>query len=504
MPNPIFQGISNYDSIGVGLLADSAQNLYVDVNYWAGTSLAVPTNWGTAASGHVIGTNSELFVGNNAVSGSNPVPISATTAANTKTNPIFSQLADGTNDAILGAFGTAPATSIFALAVEAALVANVSGTPTALTATGSSLNVNITGGSSAGTQYTDETAESAGAFTGTVAMLYNGTDVVGLRGDSNNDLYVRMNDGTHAITAAISAWGTAPTGTFVEGVNANLFIGGVIASSAASGIQLVGISGHSGVTLDAVLGATKPANVLQVGGNDGTNAYAVPLASGGGSVVVSGTVSIGAGPFTVVGNLTNNNAAPSTTNLGVLPAVAESAPVSYTVGDQVLTTVTLGGSTRVMDAVDANASSINFFATANSAAGVSISTAQPIISIQTTSASTIYRLRGIDVMALNGAAALFQLWRTPAAHSANLSGASFSAITGTNMQVDTSATNLTTTNSTLVDAGFVAEQKARDKGIMIYIAPGADGDILSLVLTSTSGSSLVAGAFQWSEQAAAL
>jgi hypothetical protein len=33
-----------------------------------------------------------------------------------------------------------------------------------LTATGSSLNVNITGGGSGGTQYTDGTAESAGAF----------------------------------------------------------------------------------------------------------------------------------------------------------------------------------------------------------------------------------------------------------------------------------------------------------------------------------------------------
>ena len=52
------------------------------------------------------------------------------------------------------------------------------------------------------------------------------------------------------------------------------------------------IVGHAGAVLDAVLGATKPPNVLQVGGNDGTNAYAVPLASGGASVVVSGSVSV--------------------------------------------------------------------------------------------------------------------------------------------------------------------------------------------------------------------
>ena len=50
------------------------------------------------------------------------------------------------------------------------------------------------------------------------------------------------------------------------------------------------IEGHAGGVLDAVVGATKPANVLQVGGNDGTNAYAIPMASGGASVIVSGTV----------------------------------------------------------------------------------------------------------------------------------------------------------------------------------------------------------------------
>jgi hypothetical protein len=73
-------------------------------------------------------------------------------------------------------------------------------------------------------------------------------------------------------------------------------VGGANTATAASGVQKVGIvGGATGVTLDAVLGATKPANVLQVGGNDGTNAYALPLASGGGSAVISGAVS-----FTVI------------------------------------------------------------------------------------------------------------------------------------------------------------------------------------------------------------
>ena len=63
--------------------------------------------------------------------------------------------------------------------------------------------------------------------------------------------------------------------------------------------------------MDAVLGATKPANVLQVGGNDGTNAYGIPLASGGGSVVVSGTLT-GATTNTITNVAAVVNAANST------------------------------------------------------------------------------------------------------------------------------------------------------------------------------------------------
>lgn len=52
------------------------------------------------------------------------------------------------------------------------------------------------------------------------------------------------------------------------------------------------IVGAAGDTLDAALASGKPANALQVGGNDGTNLYGIPLASGGVSVLVSGTATI--------------------------------------------------------------------------------------------------------------------------------------------------------------------------------------------------------------------
>ena len=66
-------------------------------------------------------------------------------------------------------------------------------------------HVIVDSGGGGGTQYTDETAESAGAFIGTVALLYNGTDVVGLRGDSSNNLYVNLHTAIPAGTNLIGA-----------------------------------------------------------------------------------------------------------------------------------------------------------------------------------------------------------------------------------------------------------------------------------------------------------
>lgn len=62
----------------------------------------------------------------------------------------------------------------------------------------------------------------------------------------------------------------------------------------------VKITGNIGGLLDAVLGAAKPANVLQVGGNDGTNSYAVPLSSGGTASLVTGLGSAGSATAGVV------------------------------------------------------------------------------------------------------------------------------------------------------------------------------------------------------------
>lgn len=59
------------------------------------------------------------------------------------------------------------------------------------------------------------------------------------------------------------------------------------------------------------------------------------------------TVSPSGGTMTVKGNLTNNNAAPTTNNVGVLPALANAAQPTYTEGDQVLASTNLKGATRI-------------------------------------------------------------------------------------------------------------------------------------------------------------
>jgi hypothetical protein len=85
------------------------------------------------------------------------------------------------------------------------------------------------------TQYTDQTPETAGAFLLTVAGLYNGTEVVGLRGDSSNNLYVdlhtaiptgsnligqvEISNGTQVIGIAGTPLRIDPVGTTVQPVS---------------------------------------------------------------------------------------------------------------------------------------------------------------------------------------------------------------------------------------------------------------------------------------------
>src|SRR5208283_3039748 len=188
---------------------------------------------------------------------------------------------------------------------------------TALAATGTSLNVNITGGSMTVAGNLTNNNAAPNAFNLGVLPAIAETAYATITYTAGNqvlpvvDLHGAMNVDWQALAGTAlggpTLWGTAPTGEQVQGVNAYCV--------------------------------------------QGTSPWVVSLASttitGTVAVTQSGiwTVQQGGAPWTFVGALTNNNAAPAATNIGVLPALAETAynTITYTTGDQVLPVTDLHG-----------------------------------------------------------------------------------------------------------------------------------------------------------------
>ena len=104
------------------------------------------------------------------------------------------------------------------------------------------------------------------------------------------------NTGTFVVQATLAAETTKVIGTVNQGTSPWVISGAVTTSGTVTAtlnaettkvIGTIRVIGNIGGVMDTTLGSTKPANVLQVGGNDGTNAYALPLASGGGKLLVT-------------------------------------------------------------------------------------------------------------------------------------------------------------------------------------------------------------------------
>jgi hypothetical protein len=278
----------------------------------ASTSLGATavTNFGTApAAAAVPGVNASLFQG---------------TAAISNSNPLFTSLTDGT-------------TKVTVIASTAALKTDMSSQAgTAIT------TVPVAFGS--GTPSGNAPGVNASLFVGTTAVSASAPVPISATAAANtktNPIFANISDGTNQLTAALSPWGTAPTGTEVQGVNANLFVSGTIATAASSGVLKVGISGATGVTIDAAQNAAAPANTLSVGGV--YNSTLPTITSGNLTALQTDSH----GQLIVTGSLTTNNAAPAATNIGVLPAIANAAVQSYTEGNQVLLSVDTNGQLRV-------------------------------------------------------------------------------------------------------------------------------------------------------------
>lgn len=196
------------------------------------------------------------------------------------------------------------------------------------------------GGSSSGgggTVTQGTAAAGSGAWPVTVT---NTSDTVVKPGDSVNNA-VRVN-----VVAGAAAGGTSSSfGAAVPGT------GTAAGQSDGTNMQLPRVfDGDSGAGTQYVSGSIlrKSASGGTVEAGTSTDPLRVDP-TGTTTQPVSGTVTITpSGTQTVAGNLTTNNAAPSGTLLGAMPAIANAAAPTLTEGRLVLHSVDLGGSLRTV------------------------------------------------------------------------------------------------------------------------------------------------------------
>jgi hypothetical protein len=231
-----------------------------------------------------------------------------------------------------------------------------------------------------GTQYVDGTAESIGAFTGTVAFGYNGTDVVGLRMDASDNLLVNLNtpipagtnligqievsDGTNVLftnthagyvqfpsAQAVTLASTTITGnvSVTQAAASNPWIvagGGTAGAPGTAVLTVQGIGSGTPIPVSGSVSVTFPVSpIVWIEGSTGValdSAAGTPNAQ---AITIQGNASGVSVP--VAGKLTHNNAAPAATQIGVLPGLANVVAPAYSEGDQVLLSTDLSGNLRI-------------------------------------------------------------------------------------------------------------------------------------------------------------
>jgi hypothetical protein len=163
----------------------------VNASLFSGTTaLGTPNTFGvTAPTGNALGVNSSLFVGTALVATAAPVPISATIAQQTKTNPLFAAPTDGTNviTAAISALGTAPTGTEVETVQQVAIPFTSGGLTTAISqALTTTINVKATPGQIYGYAYSNPNA--------TVAYVeyYNTATTPGTIGATTNLVYEMM------------------------------------------------------------------------------------------------------------------------------------------------------------------------------------------------------------------------------------------------------------------------------------------------------------------------
>jgi len=148
---------------------------------------------------------------------------------------------------------------------------------------------------------------------------------------------------TVAVTQSIAPWIVAGGGTAGSAATGVVTVQGIasmtplLVTATFSAPQHIIVDSGTLTTVSTVTAVTAITNALPAG----TNVIGHVIADSGSTTAVTGNV-------TVVGTLTNNNAAPLTNNVGALTAIANAAVPSFTEGDQVLHSVDLSGHMRVV------------------------------------------------------------------------------------------------------------------------------------------------------------
>jgi hypothetical protein len=314
------------------------------------------------------------------------------------------------------------------------------------------------------------------ATTYTTVSYTNGFQVLpvtDLHGASNTDMQAVA--GVQLGSTAVTAFGSAPAAANVQGVNANIYTAGAAITTANALFTQI----------------SDGASAMGTMANFGTNPGAVKSLN-----TNSFVFNTNAAPIFVSGTLTNNNAAPVANNVGVLGYIATATPETYTQGDQVLATTSLGGAVRVVPVDEANASSLSYYEVTGGNTYIAVTTAfTPVMAFQSNSASFIYLLRMIQFFT-GGQVMEFVMLKNP-----TVNGGAFVAASG-HFNLNTTATSYT--GGTKVLAGYVGSVPFLLSDMLDAVAAGAPGDTFAIEARTFSGTGSAVASARWSEQSAAL
>jgi hypothetical protein len=218
-----------------------------------------------------------------------------------------------------------------------------------LTSTAGSLNVNVTNTSPTAGTLSNNTAAPIADNVGVLPAVANAAPPTWTEGfqvllseDLSGNLRTITGSGsTTAVTGNVTV--VQPTGT-----NLHVVIDSTSGTAAENLIQVAGVT--LGATAVTAFG-TAPAAANVPGVNASLFSGTTALTNTAGSLNVNVTNSSGS---TVTGTKANNSVVPGSTNLGVLPGIANAATQTWTEGDQVLESMDLSGRQRVRGTIAHN------------------------------------------------------------------------------------------------------------------------------------------------------